>query len=225
MQGLAQIVARRGQKPRFGSVGDLQLPALLLKFIKQSCILDCDHRLVGKGSDEFNLLVVKRAHSGPAHQDHTDQVALAQKGHAKMRAKPAQCLGFAQGVVRVGKHIVDLDGLAFQLDAPNDAPSARRKRHGLYVFNVLGREAVARGAIVTYVFRAEVFREPCPRGKAAPPTRRAYQALSGVQGRAADDLEHICGGGLLLQRVAQLARKGSYLLFQLSMGLPRSVLS
>ena len=224
MQGLAQIVARRGQKPRFGSVGDLQLPALLLKFIKQSCILDCDHRLVGKGSDEFNLLVVKRAHSGPAHQDHTDQVALAQKGHAKMRAKPAQCLGFAQGVVRVGKHIVDLDGLAFQLDAPNDAPSARRKRHGLYVFNVLGREAVARGAIVTYVFRAE----DLSLVRVAKPRRRLDERIKHYlefKGRAADDLEHICGGGLLLQRVAQLARKGSYLLFQLSMGLPRSVLS
>ncbi len=113
MQRLPQIVARRGQKTRFGKVCDLELPALLLKLVEQSGILDCDHRLVGKGRDQLDLLVVKRAHSGPAHQDHTDQIALAQKGHAKMRAKTAQSLCFTQGVFRVGKNIGDLNGLAF----------------------------------------------------------------------------------------------------------------
>ena len=224
MQRLAQIVARRGQKARFGKVCDLKLPALLLKFVEQSGIFDCDHRLVGKGRDQLDLLVVKRAHSGPAHQDHTDQIALAQKGHAKMRAKPAQSLCFAQGVFRVGKNIGDLNGLAFQLDSPNDALSPRRKRDGLYVFNVFGRKAVARGAIVARVFRTEDLSFV----RLAKPRRRLDERIKHgleLKGRAADDLEHIGGGGLLFQRLAQLAREGRYLLFQLSMGLPRSVLS
>ena len=42
-----------------------KLAALVLDFIEQPHILDCDHRLVGEGSDQFDLAVGERTHGAP----------------------------------------------------------------------------------------------------------------------------------------------------------------
>src|SRR5262245_53447555 len=40
----------------------LQLAVLVLNFVEQPHVIDGDHRLVGKGGQEFNLLVCERLH-------------------------------------------------------------------------------------------------------------------------------------------------------------------
>ena len=72
-----------------------ELSALVLDFIEQTHVLDRDHRLIGKGCHQLDVLVVEWAHNGSAQQDHTDRAALAQKRYAEMRAKATQLLYFA----------------------------------------------------------------------------------------------------------------------------------
>ena len=53
--------------------------------------------------------------------------------------------------------------------------------------------------------------DPVGLDKDARPTRPAYQHRLQIEGRAADDLEHVGGGGLLLQRFAQLVEQARVL--------------
>ena len=75
----------------------------------------------------------------------------------------------------------------------------------LHAFLVFGRKAVACGVMVEVVLRESDRR---PFGVAQARRRFDQRVEHGLQieGRAADDLEHVGGGGLLLQQIRRAAR-------------------
>ena len=65
-----------------------------LHLVEQPHVLDRDHRLVGEGRDQLDLLVGERPHLGARQHDHADRNALAQERHAKDGAVAAKSLSF-----------------------------------------------------------------------------------------------------------------------------------
>ena len=53
-----------------------RLPGL----VEQPRVLDCDHRLVGEGRQQIDLLVIERTHFGTAQQDRADTLVPRSKG-------------------------------------------------------------------------------------------------------------------------------------------------
>ena len=60
----AQLVAHVGEELRLVLARLRELAALVLDFVEQPHVLDRDHRLVGEGGDQLDLLVGERPHLG-----------------------------------------------------------------------------------------------------------------------------------------------------------------
>src|SRR5262249_31451648 len=98
-----------------------------------------------------------------------------------------------------------MDYPTFQQGPSGRRPASPLDRHGLDIFDELGR--------VTVSLREEEHSIllPSHRGvvgaaKAASRFNERLQHRLEIKGRATDDLEHVGGGGLLLERFAQLLR-------------------
>ena len=75
----AQLVAHVGEELRLVLARLRELPALVLDFVEQPHVLDRDHRLVGKGRDQLDLLVGERLHRAAHHHENADWNSLAQQ--------------------------------------------------------------------------------------------------------------------------------------------------
>ena len=111
--------------------------------------------------------------------------------------------GRVESVVRIGTHIGDVNSTTFEQGASGGTPALWRDRHVSPAFHDFGGEAVGFGAVEHAI--------DLPGNRAlvgvAQTCRRFDQRLQHrleVEGRSADDLEHVGGGGLLLQRFAQI---------------------
>ena len=108
-------------------------------------------------------------------------------------------------VFGIGLDVGDVDGVAFEQRAPERRP--RSGSSGIFLtINELGREAIARRTVETPFFSA---RNDGLIGLAEASGRfdECLQYRLQIESRAADDLEHVGGGGLLLQRFAQLVEQ------------------
>jgi len=121
----AQFVAHAGEKLRLVPVRQFELAALVLDFVEQPHVLDRDHRLVGEGFDQFDLLVSKRPHDSAVQVKHADRDRLAQERHTEQCAKSGFLLNFDQGVFRVGYNIDDLNRLALKQNSASYRPPTR----------------------------------------------------------------------------------------------------
>jgi hypothetical protein len=111
-----------------------------------------------------------------------------------------------QNVLRIGLHIGDMDDLAVSHRSAHDRPSPGHDRMVAQILLEFTRISIARDAWVDIVLRPV---DGCAVGLAQSRRRLDQRIEHGLQieGRAADDLEHVGGGGLLLQRLAQLVEK------------------
>ena len=91
-------------------------------------------------------------------------------------------------------------------DTSDGRPASRRQCEVRSVFHQVGGEAVARNPAKDRAFGTS---DTCHFGFAEPRNGFGQRIEHGLQieGRAADDLEHVGGGGLLLQRFAQLVEQ------------------
>src|SRR5262245_28594829 len=99
-----------------------------------------------------------------------------------------------------------MNRLALQQDTSGKRPSGGLDRNILHHFEELGRIAVCHGSEECRPYLA---RERAHVG-AAEPSRRFQERLQDrlqIEGRAADDFEHIGGGGLLLEGFAEFAEQ------------------
>ena len=96
------------------SLACCELAALVLDLVEQPHVLDRDHRLVGEGRDQLDLLVGERPHLGARQRQDADRDALAQHRNAEHGAKAAQSLRLGQGVVRVGQHVGNVNDLCLR---------------------------------------------------------------------------------------------------------------
>ena len=94
----AQLVAHVGEELRLVLARELELAALVLDLVEQPHVLDRDHRLVGEGRDQLDLLVGERPHLGARQRQHADRDALAQHRNAEHGAETAQPLCLGTGV-------------------------------------------------------------------------------------------------------------------------------
>ena len=72
----AQLVRHVREEFRLVLVGDLELAALVLDLAEQPRVLDGDHRLVGEGLEQRDVLVGEAADIVAANEDRADAFAL-----------------------------------------------------------------------------------------------------------------------------------------------------
>ena len=149
----------------------------------------------------------------PTDEHDPDQRAFPQHRHAEVRSEAAAPLCLVQAVLRVGQHVRNLHVLTDKLDAPHDALPPRRKRHRLYVVDVLRSEAVTGGAVVTAILRSQYLRHL---GLAQARGRLDQRIEHGLQLDAgpADDLQHIGSRRLLFPRLVKLALESRHPLLE-----------
>src|SRR5262245_7293187 len=116
-----------------------------------------------------------------------------------------------QVVFWIGENIGDLNGFALQQDSRDHTAASRRERLGLHKLIVLSRVTVARRVVI----RPDILLAH-DRGliRLTQSCRRLDQCVEHgleVEGGAADHLEHVGGGGLLLKRFAQLIEQAGVL--------------
>ena len=69
-----------------------ELPVLVLDLLKKTNVLDRNHRLVGKGGDQLDLLLSERSHNRAEQEQDADRIPLSQKRDSKPGAIPAFAL-------------------------------------------------------------------------------------------------------------------------------------
>src|SRR5262245_11276850 len=110
-----------------------------------------------------------------------------------------------------------MNDFAFEQDAPGYRCSVDSSWVTGGVLCVFTREPVARFKVVSVALRSTYD----DRVRLAKARRRFHECVEHrlqIEGRAADDLEHVGGGGLLLQRLAQLVEQAG--VFDGDDGLP-----
>ena len=180
-------------------------PALLER-LEELHVLDRDRALRGEGVGEGDRLVVERLDLVAPERDDAEDALVDQHRHAEQGADAAELAGPVPLVVGVGDHVRDLDGAALQPDAADDRPRVLRDRA------VLDSARYASGAAEQVGQAVDVAVELVdhPRVRAAEPDRVAHDRLEhGLQLElpAPDDVEHLAGGRLLLDRLAQVPRE------------------
>ena len=183
---------------------------------EKSGVFDSDDRLIGEGVDKFYLPIRKRFHSSARNQDGTDWFAGTQERHSKRGSLLAKLDSF-DGIARNGGHVVNVHHAAFR-----DCPVCYHRR----VRNEsVGPDLLQTSRIfwwksnIGHHFDDAVLmaNECCLIGGAKP--RRCFghhgEYGSQIEGRAADDLQHVAGRGLVSsdsRRSAVRACKARYVL-------------
>ena len=188
------------------SLAICKLAVLVLDFVEQPHVLDRDRRLVGKRGDQLDLLLGERPHLVAGQSQNADRNAFAQHGNAEHGAKSAQSLGFRPGVIRVGQHIGYVNDLAFEQSASENSSALRFDRNIPDIVVEFRREAVRLGPKEHTISLAS-YRSLVRIAKAGSRFDQRLKHRPEIERRAADDFEHVGGGGLLLQRFAQLVEQ------------------
>src|SRR5262249_50058417 len=110
------------------------------------------------------------------------------------------------GVIRIGQHIGNVDDPAFEQGTSGSRSRVGLDRQAPDIVHELGGEAVRLGA-KEHAADLPGYRAPLRLTKSGSRFDQRLQHRLEVEGRAADDLEHIGSGGLLLQRLPQLAEQ------------------
>jgi hypothetical protein len=103
----AQLVAHAGNELRFVLARLLQLAVLVLDFVEQAHVLDCNSGLVGKGHHQLNLSVGEWQHMVSCQSDNADWRPFSQQGDAKNgtkaanRSRPISVFGICQNIGNV----------------------------------------------------------------------------------------------------------------------------
>src|SRR5262249_32808004 len=181
-----------------------------LHLVEQPHVLDRNHRLVGEGGDEFDLLFGERLHPGAYQRNDTDRDSFPQQWHAEHCAVAGQS---RKRIFGVFLNIVDMYDFAFKQGSPYARSWSGLDRKILQIFLVLGRRLVRSSQFVHCPMRPPDVRD-MRFAKARRRLNKRVQHGLQVECRAADDLQHVSGGGLLLKRFTQIVRALAQLLEQ-----------
>src|SRR5262249_49325247 len=121
-------------------------------------------------------------------------------------ANAAELLGFRESKFWIGPDIYDMNTAAFEQGASADTSAFRFDRHGFDPIHEFSGEAAGFSPI-EYAIYLPGDRSLVGIGKPSGGFDQRLEHRFEVEGRAADDLEHVGGGGLLLQRFAQLVEQ------------------
>src|SRR5262245_53570087 len=202
----AQLVAHAGEELGLVLARFLELAALVLDFVEQPHVLDRDRRLVGKSRYQLDLLFGEWPHLGARQCQHTDEHAFTQHRNAERGANAAELLGFRESKFWIGPDIYDMNTAAFEQGASADTSAFRFDRHGSDPIHEFSGEAAGFSPI-EYAIYLPGDRGLVGIGKPSGGFDQRLQHRFEIERRAADDLEHVGGGGLLLQRFPQLVEQ------------------
>jgi len=118
IEGRAQLMAHIGEELRFVLARLFKLPALVLDFIEQPHILNGDRGLIGKGHDQFDLLVGEWLYFRARQGEHANWDALAQHWDAECCAVISQPLCFDQGVFWISPYVGNMNDATLDQRTP-----------------------------------------------------------------------------------------------------------
>src|SRR6202022_673577 len=206
-------MAHVGEELRLVLARFSELAALVLDFPEQPDILDRDRGLVGKGLDERDLLIRKGPYALQVIYHHdAEQVVALQYGNSK---HSSDRLGVFRpvGYFRRPPDNRNGDRSPLECGARRSAVSAgpdRVSRHPVLKFR---RRVVGHCHPQQFAIKAE---DECPVGPAEPDRAFGNGLEHGpqIKRRAADYLEHLGRGGLLLEGFAEIVRAPAQLVEQ-----------
>src|SRR5262249_60150888 len=136
-------------------VRQLELPVLLLDFVEQAHVLDRDHRLVGEGGEQLDLLVGERRDLRLPLTYCAERHALAQQGYSQHRPNTHQFLRFREIIFRVRQHVWYLDRTTLQQRATRRGPASCADRGTLPQLQATGQGIVSGGGTAAFAIIAE----------------------------------------------------------------------
>jgi hypothetical protein len=169
--------------------------------------------LVGESVDELSLLVGEWPRLRTPQDDHAKRCPFAQQRNAQPGPVAGNLLGVAADVIRIGQDIGNVHGAALRHDSSGEGPAARRNRRGGHDIDHAPRVSITGGELEIRAQRSK----NGPHVGIAQPRRGFEQRIEHdlkIEGRAADDLEDLGGGDLLLQRLVQFQRAAVELFLQ-----------
>ena len=192
----------RGRRLLLQRLGKLARARLHL--VEQPHVLDRDHRLIGEGRDQLDLLLGEWMNRSTRQEKDADRHSLAQERNAKGGAIAPAFLSFKPGEFWIGQNVRNVNGSAFQNSSTGDRsaidPIHRKCRH---VLLIVGWKAIEGSKLEAAILNAR----DVSLVRVAKSRRRFNQCIEHfleIEGRAADHLEHVGRGGLLLQRLGEL---------------------
>ena len=194
----------------FGSGGLLlqgigQFGGTCLNFVEQTDVLDRDHRLVGERFHQIDLVFIERSDSLAHQQCYADWRSFPHERNAKHGAETHFLLHVEIFVVRIGKHVGNVYRLTLYQHASDRTASLPPQSNSLESVTDPRRESIACGPIVGVIPLAN----NGSHFRLAETSRRFRQRLQHqlqIEGRSADDFQHIRGSRLLLQQLGKIAQ-------------------
>src|SRR5262245_27294877 len=106
-------------------VCELELPVLLLYFVEQPHVLDCDYRLIGEGLEQSNLSLREGLRLVAAECDRANRNAFSHQRDAKERAEaPASCVFAALGKFGIfALQVSNMNGPAIENRSARNCPA------------------------------------------------------------------------------------------------------
>src|ERR1700731_3041704 len=176
----------------------------LLQLVEQPTVLDGDDGLIREGLDHGELLVGKGSNLSPPHRNHANESTFATHRHTEKGpdATGTRSFGVVGTPVRIGLRIEDLYRPILKSYAPDDRYFSWPNPATVYPISKPRRRIVIRGEVVHLTVRPED--EPLlGRAKLRRVFDQSFENRLEVERGAADGLEHVGGGRLLLQRLVQ----------------------
>ena len=173
-----------------------------LHLVEQPHVLDRDHRLVGEGGDQLDLLISERLNVEPRRHQDADELPVAQQRHAQHSAVLFHAACLQQGQFGIGVGVRDMDGFASKHHTADDRRPIRCDWMTPHMCDVLRRKAVA-GDVMVEPVPGKPDGHPVGATKMPGQLDQRIEYRLQIEGRAADDLEHVGGGGLLLQAISR----------------------
>ena len=184
-----------------------------MDLFEEARILDRDYRLVSEGGDQLNLLLCKRLYRPTEEVDDANRATFTKEWHPERGTKACLLLNVEPFVFGVHQDVGDLNGSTFQEGSSDDASSPRLVWDALEIFLEPRGKVVDRGVVIS----AALLAGDGGHIRFAQSRHRLGQRIEHrlqIEGRAANHLEHVGGGGLLLQRFRKIIGALSQLLQQ-----------
>ena len=115
------LAGRRLLLKRFG---EITVP--VLELLKQPDVFNCDHRLIGKGSDEINLPGGKRLGISSEDDDDTNGNTLSEQRHSEHRHEIHELLSVF--IFGISSRVGDVNYAALEYNPPCDGLSSGARR-------------------------------------------------------------------------------------------------
>src|SRR5215831_16610559 len=186
-----------------------EIVSALAQFFQQARILDGDDSLRGEILDQLDLLIIEGSDLLPIDSDSTNQVVLLEHRHDQKRPSSGNLGNRLIGIFR--SDVSDVCDLPRVSDTVEDTGRATRRNRIALAISGPRLRCIVQRDVPEYIAFVEQQVAEAGLADANSVLKHSLEHWLKFTRRTADDLEHICGGGLLLQRLAQLVEQARVL--------------